>query len=192
MQNCVSFIGKPIDLGTMACWVLVEDMQQIICTYPLENLCIIDNELNADKIVLENFDSTKVGAVVLHECGSEDPKIMQYQIPPDGFIQNGDECCYILCGFCLLDDCCDVPDEEAYCEEKILEHPCDRYARLRCCLDELICGKEVARVDYEDRSVAYTRANIEYLKIEVNKAFIECTNCNPCAQRQPRRFLFQC
>ena len=189
-MNCISLIEAPITLAEMSQWTFVSDLQNVIDTQQLENVALLSNQITADKLTFEDIDCTQIGAIVLHECGNDDSQIISFQSPPEGIVQVGNDVCLVLCGFCLVDECCDVPDEEQKCLDYACESPCERWIRLRCCYDQLICGQNVVRVEYEDRSVTYTKGNITCLKQEVNKAYIECqsTQC----QNTPRRFVFNC
>lgn len=189
MQNCVSIIGAPVTAIQLQSWSLVCDMQAVLGTQPIENLCIVRDELNADDLCFPGVCTRDVVAIIVHEC-SDAPTdmLMQYQIPPLGIWQDGDDLKLCLTGFCLssADDCIDP----TYPECDPCECPCDALKRLQCCYDDWLCGKRVSSAEWNGRILHYSNASMALLKERINelRALCDAKMCKPSR----RYYRFRC
>lgn len=192
MLNCVSLIGDAVTPADLAGWSLVSDLQCVLGTHPIQNLCIVKDMIEGDDMLFEGVCIDDVCAIVIHEC-SDSPTdlLMQYQIPPLGLYQTpGEPLALCLTGFCLsgADDCVDA----TYPECDACEHPCEKLKAMQCCLDDWLCGKRVLRAEWNNRELEYSPANVTCLKERIRELKILCAQSKGCRGPNNRCFRFKC
>lgn len=191
MQNCITLIGDGVTPADIAGWSLVSDMVNVLGTQPIQNLCIVKDQIEGDDLLFEGVDLDCVCAIVIHECSdSLTDMLMQYQIPPLGLYsaEGGTGLC--ITGFCLStsDDCIDP----TYPECDACDDPCEKLKDMQCCLDNWLCGKRVQSAEWNGRILHYSNANVQCLKDRIRELQILCAQTKNCRPKNNRCYTFRC
>lgn len=195
MANCISLIGNDVLLPNIKSWALVTDMEDVLETKTLQNVCVVDNELKADDFICPDLMCKDICALVLHECGEETNKIILLQSPPCGVYDSDEGLVVCLEGWCFgsqaEQECCSDEDIMELCEQ--MEDPCYRAKWLKGIYWSLFSNKTiVSATTPSGRSVTFARPSMACLKDELRKAEIECSACDPCATNQRCRTYKNC
>ena len=192
MSNCISLIGIGPTEQHLKGWALASDMTDVIETKTLENVCLVGNEIKADEFVCPDVICADVCALVLHECNEDTDKIILIQTPPCGVYDSDEGLVVCMEGFCLQSDqpeCCGDDEILDLCEQ--MEDPCVRHKWLKGIYYSLLSNKTVVSATTPSgRSVTFARASAQCLKDEMQKAEIECNQCNPC-RRESRCWTYR-
>ena len=188
-MNALSLIAHPITPADISCWRCVADMREVIETTKLAGFCVNGGKYLADEYLIEGLDCRIVSALVLHECaqGPELDNLIMYQAPALGLTQHGDN---VL--VCMTDWCLDVGTKKAQeSTEKKTETVCEKYERMRCCLDAWLCGERVMSISMNGRTYSYSQANCEKLERRVRELKAACERSR-CRQPQRRTWGYSC
>lgn len=186
MSDCISVIGGAVSMSDIGQWLVVGDMTNVLCTVELEGVSASGSEYTADPFYCIDLTAASIRALVLHPCGDDSSPINRMQMPVQGVKQIGDDVEITLCGWCETSDCPTYDETVAACDP--CEDPCARYHRLRCCLEELMCGNVKASVGYRDRQITFSRPNIGELRNYVESAKTECQQSQNCGKTGQRRW----
>lgn len=184
MAVCIAIIAKPCTPDIVRGWALRTEIEAVLDSGPLVNVCPRGNKLLADPITFPDLDCTLVAGAVLYECNN-DPhdETRSYDVPLTmPWTQNED-------GSLTFHPCFDdgapagcvettEPDYVSY----LCEDPCKRWARLEYKLEELVSGMDLAGGQSQGRSKQFNvnlKAQCDKLEKMIARAKLRCIKCNP-------------
>lgn len=187
MAQAITLVGKPFDKGSLSHLETYQDLENIIQTVPLQNICFIDEQLKADPVEFYNLPCEYVGAAFIHEwVDGRVNKLQRYDYPFGTVLtfsqpSASDPLCIQICIDWVSGVKKQEEEEPDYCGY-VNEHPCERYARLQFALDDIMLGGQLSSASEGDRSKTFNvnlKVQHDYLQDQVAKAKKLCDGLCP-------------
>lgn len=181
MSDCVALLKGPLTVEEIEGWSVPADFRRYVIHHEtLKNVSSAAGPYTADPFSVKGVDIKDVEALILFDCDTGIISKRGIQMPALGLFQNcADELIVCLTGWCEI-----APTlEEIKPKWDFCEDACERYKRLACKLESLVCDQEKVQVTFRDRTVRFqpkSEYDKELLREWVEDAKAECmAKCNP-------------